>query len=542
MAVLSIVLLFVHSLVFFVSDALAAKVISYSVSRALPGNGYPLPRSISERSNTLELLSNNKSRGAYYATVEVGTPAQKLSLLLSTGSSDIWIISNSALSCKDRNCVTTSGGFDINYYDGSYARGDYIKDLFAVGENGEARMVLQIGLANNISDATGNYGGIMGIDYSSQVAASEPYPNLVDQMVDSGLTNTRLYSIWLNSINSDSGSILFGGIDTEKYYGTLYSMPIHKDISGNYTTFTVGPTSLSTTLADSSTIPITNSSFSTGVLLDSSTTAIYLPKDIVKIIYDQFEVTFVNDVCSLGILEGASEFEYFLGDFFLRSAYMVFDLTNNRIGIVQSNQNSTTTNIVEVPSGAVSIPQSTGVLFPSGTSPSTPAGPTISASSSTTDKPKSDNHALAIGTGVAVPVVVVLAALFGFCLWWRRRRRSSQPAPPQAAPSIGIPELTDSSNKHTQISRNYYGVGGEGGGLSPTSNASELHSTSNIAESPGDMRASFTPTMPETSELPVYSDDRHNRPMSSNINDYYGGQRPVVNLMTGPQYELPARQ
>lgn len=190
--------------------------------------------------------------------------------------------------------TVTAGGFDINYYDGSYARGDYIKDLFAVGENGEARMVLQIGLANNISDATGNYGGIMGIDYSSQVAASEPYPNLVDQMVGSGLTNTRLYSIWLNSINSDSGSILFGGIDTEKYYGTLYSMPIHKDISGNYTTFTVGLTSLSTTPADSSTIPITNSSFSTGVLLDSSTTAIYLPKDVVKIIYDQFEVTFVN--------------------------------------------------------------------------------------------------------------------------------------------------------------------------------------------------------------------------------------------------------
>ncbi|KAH7370383.1 aspartic peptidase domain-containing protein [Rhexocercosporidium sp. MPI-PUGE-AT-0058] len=307
MAKLSSAVFLSCSLVYFIGYASAARVISYPVSRASHENGQPLPRGISQRANTVEVLSNNKSRSAYFASVEVGTPAQKLSLMLGTGSSDIWMISKSAPACTVENCLTpfnpntsqtistvTAGGFDINYIDGSFARGDYIKDLFAVGENGEARMILQMGLATNISDATGSYGGIMGIGYPGQVATTELYPNFMDQMVSNRLTNTMLYSLWLNSIDSSTGSILFGGIDTEKYYGTLYSMPIHKNREGNYTAFTVGLTSLSITPEKSLTIPITNSSFSTDVILESSTTLIYLPRDVINIIYDEFEVTVIN--------------------------------------------------------------------------------------------------------------------------------------------------------------------------------------------------------------------------------------------------------
>ncbi|KAK0112783.1 hypothetical protein ONS95_014516 [Cadophora gregata] len=603
MSIQSLVWLLTCSLVYLVGSGSAAKVVSYPVTRALARNEQLLRREISQRSNFQELLSNNKSRGIYYASVEVGTPAQKLSLLLSTGSSDIWVIADTAAACKEGGCLTSfnpntsqtistvsAGGFNITYVDGTFARGDYIKDIFAVGDNGEARIMLQMGLASNMTGVLSTIEGIMGIGYSGQVATSILYPNFMDQMVSNGLTNTKVYSLWLNSVDSDTGSILFGGVDTEKYYGTLYSMPIHKDKKGNYTTFTVGLTSMSITPEDGTTIPITNPSFSTPIILESSTTVIYLPGEVVSTIYSLFDVTFTNstpyvdckysnssymtftfesgsvvkvayselinkifvsspepttlpfsDVCILGILEGYVPGGYLLGDFFLRSAYVVFDLTNNRIGIAQSNQKSVTSNIVEVPPGAASIPQSTGVPFPSKTPVSAPSElpSTLSSrpSESATGKSSGNSHTIAIGVGVSIPVVVLLAAAFGFCFWWRRRRqsqsRSSQPPP---AP-VPVSELADPSNKHNHTTDSYYG----GGGLSPTINASELHSASQAPHSPEDVQGNVTPSAPNAGELPMYHDDRLDRPMSPNLNDYHDDRRPVSNLTAVPENDAPGR-
>jgi hypothetical protein len=176
--------------------------------------------------------------------------------------------------------------------DGTHATGDYIKDTFAVGQVGQARMVLQMGLATDISASLAVTGGIMGIGYDNNEATTKLYPNFMDQMVDDGLTNTKLYSLWLNDVDSSTGSILFGAIDTEKYYGTLYSMNIHPDNNGNYTSFTVGLTSLSLTPGAGSTIALTNASFATPVVLESSTTLIYLPGEVVDTIYSTFGVYF----------------------------------------------------------------------------------------------------------------------------------------------------------------------------------------------------------------------------------------------------------
>jgi hypothetical protein len=179
--------------------------------------------------------------------------------------------------------------------DGTYAKGDYIKDVFAIGQAGEARMILQMGLATNISTSLEAAGGIMGIGYDNQESTSAKYLNFMDQMVHNQLTNTKLYSLWLNDVRSSTGSILFGGIDTEKYYGTLYSMPIKTDSLGNYTSFKVGLTSLSITpAAGGSAIGITNSSFSVPVILESSTTMIYLPGYVVDTIYNTFDVSVVS--------------------------------------------------------------------------------------------------------------------------------------------------------------------------------------------------------------------------------------------------------
>lgn len=49
-----------------------------------------------------------------------------------------------------------------------------------------------------------------------------------------------------------------------------------------------------------------------------------------------------------------------LGDTFLRSAYVVYDLKNEQLGLAQANLNSTNTKISEMSSNATSFPVTTG--------------------------------------------------------------------------------------------------------------------------------------------------------------------------------------
>jgi hypothetical protein len=214
---------------------------------------------------------------------------------------------------------------------------------------------------------------------------------------------------------------LFGGIDTEKYIGDLVAVPVEADAqSGAITSFTVALSSF--TMNDGSGSPTTFSSsdFPLPVILDSGTTLTYLPSDVTDSLYSsvsayddsgsrgtglvfidcsymsknitfsfQFggtdgpvvkvpieEVVLDNvksavaagftipslpftDVCSFGIQASSSVF--LLGDTFLRSAYVVYDITNNEVAIAQANLNSTKTNIVEIKAGATQVPSVTGV-------------------------------------------------------------------------------------------------------------------------------------------------------------------------------------
>ena len=64
------------------------------------------------------------------------------------------------------------------------------------------------------------------------------------------------------------------------------------------------------------------------------------------------------EVCQLGI-QGAGNLPVLFGDTFLRSAYVVYDLDNNRIALAQTDFNSTESNVVAFESGGATIPSAT---------------------------------------------------------------------------------------------------------------------------------------------------------------------------------------
>jgi hypothetical protein len=64
--------------------------------------------------------------------------------------------------------------------------------------------------------------------------------------------------------------------------------------------------------------------------------------------------------CLFGIAPAGSSTPV-MGDTFIRSAYLVYDLANNEISIAQTNFDATTTNIVEIGTGSTSVPDAIAV-------------------------------------------------------------------------------------------------------------------------------------------------------------------------------------
>ncbi|KAI1245804.1 hypothetical protein MGN70_012698 [Eutypa lata] len=408
--------------------AAAQRVVSMGI-----GKTKQLPPLHKRADPILQQLHNNLTGGGYYAEVSIGTPGQTVSLVLDTGSSDVWVLDSDANLCTSARLQESLGGgciatfdpsssssytalddepFEINYLDGSGANGTYFEDSLTVG--GTTIQSLQMGLATRSTINS----GLMGVGYSANVASQDGYENIIDLLQDQDLIAIKAYSLWLNDYASETGTIMFGGIDTEKYIGELTAVPVIPDSDTDiYTSFTVTLSSLIVNYTDAD--PFTAVSQAIPVILDSGTTLSYLPSRIADNIYEELgavddtsytglvyidceylrnssgltfdfqfggssgplvrvpvdelvldnvkeyidqglplpDLDFADDVCSFGIQPNTGV--YLLGDTFLRSAYAVYDLDNNVVALAQANLNSTDTNVVEISSSG--IPDVSGV-------------------------------------------------------------------------------------------------------------------------------------------------------------------------------------
>jgi hypothetical protein len=182
--------------------------------------------------------------------------------------------------------------------------------------------------------------------------------------------------------------------------------------SGAITSFTVAWTSLSAS-SSSGTDLLTSSTFARPAILDSGTTITLLPNDVAAVVFQELGATVsqqlgavvvpctlannpgtlnygfggaggpvikvpMNELvlplvltngriptyqngqtaCQLGI-QAAGNLPILFGDTFLRSAYAVYDLINNKIALAQTDFNSTKSNIVPFASSGAPIPSAT---------------------------------------------------------------------------------------------------------------------------------------------------------------------------------------
>ncbi|EGP88765.1 aspartyl protease [Zymoseptoria tritici IPO323] len=177
------------------------------------------------------------------STVSVGTPPQLQTVILDTGSSDLYFDSSSAETCQTSGPESCQGGtfdktksdtynefeaspaFNTSFGDGSTAVGPYGQDMIGIGD--VVVSPVQFGLAEEVDTSTGYSIGLLGLGYSTNEAVSgttDFYENLPEVLARSGEINSRLYSIYLNDADANTGTILFGGIDKTKYKGDLATL------------------------------------------------------------------------------------------------------------------------------------------------------------------------------------------------------------------------------------------------------------------------------------------------------------------------------
>lgn len=295
-----------------------------------------------------------------------------------------------------------SSDFNITYVDGSGSSGDYASDTFTIGGTTLSKLQFGIGYESTSQE------GILGIGYeANEVQAGRlgkpAYKNLPAQLVADGKIQSNAYSLWLNDLDANTGSILFGGVDTEQYHGSLESVPIQQEVN-EYAEFFITLTSL--TLG--STVIANNQAL--GVLLDSGSSLTYLPDSMVESIFQQTGAVYESAQqsayapCALAANTTTLDFTFssvtisvtmdeliipfssapfadgtpaclfglapsggstaVLGDTFLRSAYVVYDLDNNEISLAQTNFNATSSNVVEIGTGTTAVPDATLVASP----------------------------------------------------------------------------------------------------------------------------------------------------------------------------------
>ncbi|KAK8100235.1 hypothetical protein PG999_010609 [Apiospora kogelbergensis] len=394
---------------------------------------------------------------AYLAEISIGTSAepQKVEVLLDTGSFELWVNPDCQKSYEPRICgvfgqydptkSSTSKNlqqpYQIQYGSGSTSGTYYMDDIFFSGAKITAQ---QFGVAN-MSDAV--WFGIMGLARGRGNGFIN-YNTIVDSIAAQGYANSRLFSMDLGPQGQPAGftngQIVFGGVDTSKFDGTLIQMLTDPN-EPHYTVYLNNLDIRVPTATEKVPVVIFPRPGRFSLIVDSGTTLSLLPKYIVDALAAQFPgavsdghggytvpcayqqqngtvafslsatsaggrsvpaspIITVNvpysefiwnaggDFCYLGAWADDSIGVYILGDTFLRGAYVVFDQDTGALYMGDrarcSGPGAAGTNLVAVPAGRDQVLNITGtcalapgVILPGGST--VPPDPAPSSTSST---------------------------------------------------------------------------------------------------------------------------------------------------------------
>ena len=400
--------------------------------------------SLYRRSSDFEHILIANQQSFYSVDLEIGTPPQNVTVLVDTGSSDLWVshamnpycgalLDDSSklrnreihieqdpalgdlilpIDCEqfgtfnpDKSYTWSPNvtSFEITYGDSTFASGHW-------GQDSLHMMNLNItGLSFAVANRSNSSVGVLGIGMQGlEVTNTGPnrktafsYDNFPMVLKNNGAIQANVYSLYLNSLSSTHGSVLFGAVDHSKYIGALYTVPVvntlrhlgfKNAVQFDITLHGIGIAAPSDSV-NGNTEYRTLTTTKIPALLDSGTTLTYLPEKMVEqiagyigavysaktgfymvpcsametttqhrattpnmndiyIVFDfggfhinttlsNYIIQTTSDSCLFGIVPHRTN-TALLGDTFLTHAYVVFDLENKEISLAQISANEST--------------------------------------------------------------------------------------------------------------------------------------------------------------------------------------------------------
>lgn len=242
--------------------------------------------------------------------------------------------------------------------------------------------------------------GIFGLapDLEAGFDEGRPYSLVLNSMVEKGLIKSRAFSLDLRHAESETGAVIYGGLDSAKFTGKLATLPLEPGLTGE-ARLAVSIAAVGVTSDESTTYPVERDHHA--AILDSGTTLSRLHRRLAEPILKDLgasvdpDGTFLtpcslrdtdatvdfgfgeegseplmtlrvrvsdfildmqhpgnSDLCFVGL--AMTEHQQVLGDSVLRSGYFVFDWDNEQVHIAQAANCGT--DIVAIGDGRDAVP------------------------------------------------------------------------------------------------------------------------------------------------------------------------------------------
>lgn len=342
--------------------------------------------------------------------VGFGNPAQPITVLIDTGSSELWVnpdCTTAKLPTQQAQCPkfgrydpqksTTPpiGPFDnkvINYGDPTdpktrtFVNMTYYSDDLTFGN-----LKIKNQTFGAVTSSKGQAQGILGLAPNTRDGFKKEgkYSLVLNSMAKQGLINSRAFSLDLRHSDVDTGALIYGGIDRSKFIGNLEKLPLVNGSAGEFR-LAVNMNTIAVNVKGKAAKTIKMPQNATSVMLDSGTTVSRLLREValpifealggkddgfgnyrvpcsvresegsvdfgfgntvVKVPYKDF-VKQTSNVCYIGVHMTSDQ--QILGDSVLRAGYFVFDWDNQVVHIAQA-ANCGKSDIVVIGKGADSV-------------------------------------------------------------------------------------------------------------------------------------------------------------------------------------------
>lgn len=335
--------------------------------------------------------------------------------------------------------------FEQEYQEKSFLGGDHL----VLGGKKQNQHLLTSNTASRISQQ------LFGVATDSEFASigilgagpslsgwTNSYPLVIDNLAKQGFINSRAFSLDIRGLDSDRGSVIYGGIDTKKFSGPLVKRPIIPAASSpdGYTRYWIYMDGMTVTKEDGSDVEIFNKPNGQPVLLDSGYTVSTLPGSLFNKILAAFPSAHIEassgdylvpcdiidtpgsvnfkfgdavvsvdykdfiwqqpdlGICKLGVSQD-DDFPV-LGDTFLRAAYVVFDWDNQNIHVAKNEDCGT--HLIPIGKGADSVPSGLKGDCAAAGQTTTSAVPTLSTTSAANTSVHVSTSAAATTTSEAI--------------------------------------------------------------------------------------------------------------------------------------------